>query len=239
MKKDLARSRLEAEENKRLTGEAARQQGPEILDAKRELREARAESEILRSKLNDEIEEVKAKDIRIHSLSEQLAQMDEENKGHAGQARLKSEESGRQLNERTEELKSKEEQIQKLNEQLARRDSEYKEFEERAAGLKKIESDILWFEEVLNEQKRDSGRMKQRIEESRMKMQLLNEKTKENVELIARFAEGKEFDEFRRLIHLDEIIQKYENQIRDLRIRNMELEKKLRTGGGGQVIDIT
>ena len=59
-------------------------------------------------------------------------------------------------------------------------------------------------------------------------MHLLNEKTKSNVESIAKFAEGKEFAEFRRSIHLDEIVQKYEDEIKGLRIRNMELEDRLK-----------
>ena len=95
------------------------------------------------------------------------------------------------------------------------------------AELKKTESDILWLEKVLNEQKKTSHELKQRVQENKIKIQLLNEKTKENVELIARFARGKEFDEFRKSIYLDEIIQKYEDEIKHLRIENMDLHRQV------------
>jgi chromosome segregation ATPase len=143
------------------------------------------------------------------------------------QVRAEAEKLKRQLDEKTGQLKAKQERIQRLNEQLAGMNGGKKEFEQRMAELKKIESDILWLEKVVNEQKEFSRRMKQRIEETRIKMQLLNEKTKESVELIAGFAGTKQFDEFRKTIHLDEIIQKYENQIKDLKIKNIELGKKL------------
>ncbi len=194
---------------------------------------ARVESETEENKRQADAA-IKEKENEIRKLTEQLAQLGSKEKEHLG-TRAEIERLKSALNDEVEEVKNKENEIKRLNDELVRLDTEQKELEQRVAELKKVESDLLWLEKELNEQKKSAHEMKQRIEEGRIKAQLLNEKTKENVELIASFAEGKEFDEFRSSVHLDEIIRKYESEIRDLKIKNMDLKKKLgmeESGGG-------
>jgi chromosome segregation ATPase len=101
-----------------------------------------------------------------------------------------------------------------------------REYEARIQKLKKSESDIIQLEKTLDEERHALRTMKLRVSEGKMKLQLLSEKTKESVEMIAQFAESKEFEEFRKSIHIDDTIQKYEDEIKDLQIKLMDLEKK-------------
>ncbi|MCX5667003.1 MAG: hypothetical protein NTY34_01650, partial [Candidatus Omnitrophica bacterium] len=127
-----------------------------------------------------------------------------------------------------EELAAKDSEIKRLNAQLADTQARQEAYENRLAQFKKIESDMQRLESETEERRKSSHDIKRRVEESRMKMRLLSEKAKENVELLASFAGGKEFDEFRKSIHLDEIIQKHEDEIKELRIKNMDLEKGIK-----------
>jgi len=103
---------------------------------------------------------------------------------------------------------------------------------EQGPGLKEKEEDVSKVETALDEEKRSLQGLKLRIQEAKMKLHLLDEKSKEAVESIAKFAQGKEFDEFRRSVHLDEIVRKYEDEIKELKIKNTELEKKQVSGNG-------
>ena len=210
LKEELARSQREVEGKGTYVEEEIKRKESTLSDVERELQGARAESERLKAELTrSQLEAEKSK-----------SQMEE--------AKFESHSLKSKLNVEMAKVKAREDETKRLKEQLERMNSEYGGFEERAAELKKIESDILWLAKVLDEQKQASHQMKQRIEENRIKMQLLNEKTKANVETIARFAEGKEFAEFRKSIYLDDIIQKYEEEIKELRIKNMELENRLK-----------
>lgn len=104
------------------------------------------------------------------------------------------------------------------------------ELEQEEARLKKLGEDCLTLEKTLEEQRQSSQALKQHMEENKVKMQLLSEKTMEGAELIAQFAEGKEFEEFRKSIHLDEITRKHEEEIKALKIKNMELEQGKKAG---------
>jgi len=126
-----------------------------------------------------------------------------------------------------EDLLLKEKEIQRLTAELKRVNDTHQDYEKHIAKLKEVTPDIDAMEVSLNEEKKALHEIKLRAQEGKMKLALLNEKTKDAVESIAQFAQGKEFDEFRKSIHLDEIVQKYEGEIKDLKIENMELEKKL------------
>jgi chromosome segregation ATPase len=127
-----------------------------------------------------------------------------------------------------EELSLKDEEIHRLTSELERINAEHENYEKRIAKLKEAETTINEMEASLDEEKRAVREVKLRTQEIKMKLQLLDDKTKESVELIAQFAQGKEFDEFRKVIHLDEVIQKYEEQIKALKIENLGLEEKLK-----------
>ncbi len=129
------------------------------------------------------------------------------------------------------ELTAKDREIKKLKTELDKAQSgaatpDQAAYEARVAKLKSSESDILQIEKSLDEEKQALRAMKLRVSEGKMKLQLLNEKTKETVEQIAQFAEGKEFEEFRKSIHMDETIAKYEDEIKSLQIKVLELENR-------------
>jgi septal ring factor EnvC (AmiA/AmiB activator) len=134
------------------------------------------------------------------------------------------------LDEKNREVRARDGRIKNLMGQLAQMERERKEFEEKEAELKKIKSDILCLENTLAEQRKASQQLKQRIEEDKIKLQLLNEKIKGNVETLASFVEGKEFEEFRKSVHLDRIVREYEDEIKALRSKNLELQKRIGDG---------
>ena len=81
-------------------------------------------------------------------------------------------------------------------------------FDTMAQNLKMITVSIgMLSREITEHKKADEER---RIEEDRMKMRIMSEKSKENVDL------------------LDELIRKHEDEIKELRIKNMDLEKRVK-----------
>ncbi|MDD5217841.1 MAG: hypothetical protein PHN49_03195 [Candidatus Omnitrophica bacterium] len=112
------------------------------------------------------------------------------------------------MNAKIEEANAKDRELSKLRE-------ERKDIEGRIAQTEKNMAEYGNFENAIREQKKSFYDMEQRIREIKIKLRVLNEKARENVELVAAFAEGKEFDEFRKSIHLDELTHKYEEQIKD------------------------
>lgn len=207
----------------------------ELEQSRAQAEQARDENLKLQDSLDTEKEAAAERDIQIAQLKERLLQkplpekdpalalMQKENQ----ELKAASEKLAAELSSKNETLKLKEEEAVKLNRQIERLNSEYKDFQEELAELKKMEIDISGLEKILDDQKDFSRRLKQRIEEGGIKMQLLEEKTKQGVESISRFAEGKEFEEFRKSVHMDELIRKHEEEIRNLKIKNMELQKKL------------
>ncbi|MBF0330881.1 MAG: hypothetical protein HQL17_03010 [Candidatus Omnitrophica bacterium] len=125
-----------------------------------------------------------------------------------------------------EELAAKDSEIERLSAEIERLVADQSEYKGRVAKLKKSETEISQIERSLDEEKQALRAMKLRVSEGKMKLQLLSEKTKETVEMIAQFAEGKEFEEFRKSIHMDETVQKYEDEIKDLQIKILALEQK-------------
>ncbi|MBF0253405.1 MAG: hypothetical protein HQL29_06280 [Candidatus Omnitrophica bacterium] len=63
------------------------------------------------------------------------------------------------------------------------------------------------------------------------KLKELDNKYKENLELLAKTTGQPEFNEFRRIVHIDAIENQYETEIQKLKLEKAELEKKLNDGG--------
>ena len=183
--------------------------------------------EALKTDLKNKADQAKEKDSQIEQLNTQLAQLNVQQKTSA-QTLEELENLKSQLKNKAEEIQNKDSLLETLNQQLEQMKNERKEFEEKLAQFKKAESDLIWLENMMNEQKALSRQTKQRLEENRVKQTTLKEKIQESTELIAKFAQGKEFDEFRKSIHMDEIVQKYEDEIKNLKVKNMELEKRLK-----------
>ncbi len=135
------------------------------------------------------------------------------------------------ISNKDKELQGAKNEHDKVKKELEEFNTGQKKLEGDTVTLKMIESDLAFLERTIGEQKKSSHEIKRLLEENKMKIGLLNEKTKDNVELIAKFARGKEFDEFRKSIHMDDIIQKYENEIKNLKLKNMELGKRDRDKG--------
>ncbi len=135
---------------------------------------------------------------------------------------------------RTDELARKEAEIKEVRSaleksagELERFRVEYPGYDERVKKLRDAENDISRLERTLEEETQSLRGVRQRAQESRMKLDLLGEKSKEAVEAIARFAEGKEFEEFRKAVHMDEIVRQYEDEIKRLKVQVIEQEKKV------------
>ncbi|HBR14191.1 MAG TPA: hypothetical protein DD723_01420 [Candidatus Omnitrophica bacterium] len=198
-------ARLE-EEMQRFKAESAKVKGEDLLLKEKEIQRLTAELK----RVNDTHQEITQKQIQSARLEEEMQRFKAES------AKVKG-----------EDLLLKEKEIQRLTAELKRVNDTHQDYEKHIAKLKEVTPDIDAMEVSLNEEKKALHEIKLRAQEGKMKLALLNEKTKDAVESIAQFAQGKEFDEFRKSIHLDEIVQKYEGEIKDLKIENMELEKKL------------
>ncbi len=89
-----------------------------------------------------------------------------------------------------------------------------------------IDHALAQIEKTMDEQKMMSHELRQRLEGNRRKISLLNEKTRGNIEAVSTFAGGKEFADLRKTAYIDEMIQKYESEIKSLRMKTLELERK-------------
>jgi chromosome segregation ATPase len=252
--KETEKGREAAETESFAAKKEAERAGAELAALKKESDRIVAEMDTLKAKAAGGAEAFAAKDAEIKRLSGQLADMQSRQEvSESALARLKDTEKA-EMNAESEALAAKRDaenaraeldrlknvaardaeglaakdaEIKRLSDQLADALKQMENSARKLAEFKKMESDAEWLGGEIEEFKKTSHDMKRRIEESRMKMRLLSEKSKENVELLASFAEGKEFDEFRKAIHLDELVQKYEDEIKELRIRNMDLEKRV------------
>lgn len=208
-KEELAGTRAKMDQDREEARESLEERDGLLADKEREIESTRREAE-------GEIRAVRA---NIEAVKMELARLEDK---------------------KTAELKIREDEIKNLTDEIVRTRKEREEFDKKRAELKENEeefnkrrvelkeneSDLARLEEAVTGQKKASGRLKQQLEESGMRLRLLNEKIKGGAEMVARFAEGKEFDEFRKSIHLDEIVQRYEDEIKELRIKNMELEQR-------------
>jgi DNA repair ATPase RecN len=114
------------------------------------------------------------------------------------------------------ELSDREAELREKTDALADAQEKCKGMSGRCEEAEKILADYGQFEKNIQAQKKSFQDTEQRIREMKIKLRVLSEKAKENVEALARFAESKEFDEFRKSVHLDELTQKYEDQVKDL-----------------------
>lgn len=241
-KSDELISRLKAaeEEYKDRTQKLEELKNSEITELKRLLQE---KSDELASKLRyvdeenkDRVQKVgELKGIEIEGLrlqvqarTKELAEKEEAANRAIAESERAQEQYRAALNKAREALAAEEGKNEKLSSELKRLSSIFKEYDENITKLQNAEYDIGRLEKLIENEKKTLHDMKMRVNESGMQVQLLHEKTKENVELIAQFAEGKEFEEFRKSIHIDEIVKKYEEEIRRLNIKNMAFEKRLR-----------
>ena len=85
-------------------------------------------------------------------------------------------------------------QLRELEDEVERLKEGQKEHEQNAAKLKELESGLGRLEETTNEQKELSGQMKQWLAENSKKVKLLQEKIRDNVELMTRFAKDMEIE---------------------------------------------
>lgn len=167
--------------------------------------EVRKFREALESKAGDLVN----KDLEIKRLSQEFQQVV-----------LKAKEFKESLESQAAVLTGKESELERLK-------GEYPGYDERVKKLRDMEGDITRLEKSLEDEKHALRNVRMRAQESKMKLDLLGEKTKEAVEAIAKFAESGEFEEFRKAVHMDETIRKYEDEIKHLKIQVIELEKKI------------
>lgn len=86
-------------------------------------------------------------------------------------------------------------------------------------NLKDFEPEIAKIEKTINEGKIIANDIKKRLDDNRDKLTMLIERSKENVDLIKQFAVGKEFEDVRKAVEVSAIIQKYEDEISQLKSR--------------------
>ncbi|MBF0594511.1 MAG: hypothetical protein HQL22_06055 [Candidatus Omnitrophica bacterium] len=222
---------------------------------KEELAQKELERQQLKISLDTRISDLAEKELEVKRLTLEMGKLDSRQQESAASAGLVAEKEKEleQLNSefqqaveaskkfkdvlesKVSELAEKEREVQRLTEtvggfqsnfgDLERLKAECQSYDERVGKLKGAEPAISQLERALDEERHELRLVKMRAQESKMKLDLLGDKTKEAVESIARFAEGKEFEEFRKSIHMDQTVQKYEDEIKGLKIKILELEK--------------
>lgn len=173
-----------------------------------------AELDRLHAQVAADLEAMMQKDHEIEKLIDQLNQVNEDHRKLEAQMSESFSERGELGHLRTE-MNAKIEAAAAQEKELAKLQAERQAGAVRVGQAEKIVADYEKFEKTITDQRRSAHDVEQRIREMRIKLRVLSEKAKENVELIAAFAGGKEFDEFRKSIHLDELTRKYEDQIRE------------------------
>jgi len=237
--KELEQTRRQAEEAKAELNKMSdkfRQNQEEAERARRQAEDTKAEQKKLNEELQEsrqeheqerrQAEQAMAEQMKLSLKLKETQEALEKASPQAEQTKIESAKLNDSLQAAKKEIQEKILQVAELTERLAGVDAKYNLSSEKAAELEKIEPELTDLQKSIHDQKKSAHQMKQRLEEVGIKMRLLDEKTKQSVELISRFAQGKEYDEFRKSIHMDEIIQKYEDQIQALRIENLELKKK-------------
>ena len=169
----------------------------------------------LRSEADANQEAIKQKDHEIEKLIDQLNQLNENYRRQEPQRSESSADKG-ELERLRSEILVKTEEVAAKERELAKLRDEKRLTEEKVVKAEKILEEYEKFEKTISEQRRSAHDVEQRISEMKIKLRVLSEKAKENVELIAAFAGAKEFDEFRKSIHLDELTRKYEYEIKDI-----------------------
>ncbi|MBF0571436.1 MAG: hypothetical protein HQL12_06140 [Candidatus Omnitrophica bacterium] len=189
---------------------SALQKTEEIAVKETEINRLLSEVKNLKAELETKATESGQKEQELVKLKAQLSMMEQQ---------------GKNVPQNNEELAVKESVIKRLTDQIERMTLAQKDTSERMARFKKSEIEMFHIEKLMDEEKKELHKIKLRIQEGKMKLELIDEKTKGAVESIAQFAQGKEFEEFRKSIHMDQMIQKYEDQIKALQIKALELEK--------------
>ncbi|MBF0477935.1 MAG: hypothetical protein HQL26_00465 [Candidatus Omnitrophica bacterium] len=190
---------------------------------KKKLVQVQADYDKLKVDLNLKITEGTAAQATSEASQENLRQLHNELKKLKNDLELKTTE----LADKDIEVKTVAAELAKIQYQQKNAVKSSQDLTEGLSKLKKTADELDLIEKSLDEEKKALYEMKTRFQEGKMKLGLLSEKSKESVELIAQFAEGKEFEEFRKSIHMDEIINKYEGEIKSLKLKVLDLEKKV------------
>ena len=93
--------------------------------------------------------------------------------------------------------------------------------------LSNADVDLGWIKDTMEEQKKSTHDMQKRLQETKIRIHLLNEKTKKGTETIAEFAGGPDFEEFRKSIHVDDLVRVYQDEIHQLKQKNMDMERQI------------
>ncbi|MBF0484777.1 MAG: hypothetical protein HQL25_08755 [Candidatus Omnitrophica bacterium] len=223
LKQDLAAALSEAQEFKNKSEQSRREYEKEIQQLNSDSKKLKSEFDKVKAELDQKITEGTTANVVTQEYQDNLKQLNNEIK------KLKND-----LEVKATELADKDLEVKTINAELAKIQYQQKnavknmgEADEKLAKLQKTGAELALIEKTLDEEKKALYEMKSRFQEGKMKLGLLNEKSKESVELIAQFAEGKEFEEFRKSIHMDDTIKKYEDEIQGLKLKVLELEKKV------------
>jgi len=207
--------------------------------SQKEVGEVKVEIDKLSALLSQAEERSKAKDeemMNVKKKYEKLAAEKKDNlKGTAvAMANLKQEmEKVRKeydalktkLDEKEKELEIKKEETEAISQKLLDKESERELFAE-GMDIEQIEPEVESLEKMLNRQKRFSLDMQRLLDENRSRLNILNEKTRENIELIASFAGSDEFDKIQKAVFSSDTAQESNEHVSQLRAQEEELKKQ-------------
>ncbi|MBF0216273.1 MAG: hypothetical protein HQL30_04685 [Candidatus Omnitrophica bacterium] len=190
---------------------------------KKEMAEIRSQLNDVRNRLLERDEEIRGKQLEVQVLNSELLRAQDEKKKIGDAVREKEELKTRldavrsDIFAKDKALAEKQAELDSLRLEAGKLSEDTKRYDINMDKVKVLELSLVQMEHSIEEQRRISGNIKSRLEKSREKIAVLNNKTRDNIEAIAEFAGTREFMELRRSVYIDELVKRYEREINDLR----------------------
>ena len=184
-----------------------------------------AEIGSISSHLTAKDEQLRGKALEVQILNSELLRMNDAKNGQEfsgsekEEFQLKIAAMTTEIVTKSRELSYKEEENDKLKMELANMSMAQSKVEMSSDKPRVLDGSLRQLENAIAEQRKVSNEVKNRLEKSREKMMVLNNKTRGGIESIAAFAGSKEFEEVKRSDYMDNLTHRYEQEIKDLKMQ--------------------
>jgi chromosome segregation ATPase len=190
---------------------------------KKEITDIKAQLNDVRNRLLERDEEIRGKQLEVQVLNSELLRAHDEKKKIGDAVREREELKSRLEAARSDifakdkALAEKQAELDTLRLEAGKLSEDTKRYDINMDKVKVLELSLTQMEHAIEEHRRISGNIKSRLEKSREKIAVLNNKTRDNIEALAEFAGTREFMELRRSVYIDDLVKRYEREINDLR----------------------
>jgi chromosome segregation ATPase len=218
---DLKESLVSHQESGKTKGKALESSLEEL---NKELQASKTEVQRLSGELNKKFQDIIFRENELAAVKADLEK--EKAKSPAGGASLIANAS---MKSEMDNIKA---ELAKYKKAIDEKEAELQAIKGQAAqapaGGSTVTAEFSALAKMVEEEKTVASDIRTYLDENKSKLEMLMDKAKENVDLIAQFSKTKDFEEFRKTLHMDNIIMKYENEIDFLKRKNLDLELKLK-----------